>query len=494
MPKPNQPDPPAPMRLNFGTGNASPRAAALLRVPMLSGSNQHGAVRVHETSSKKKKHLSAWAVFKMLPKEVYIVLLIDLLNSYRSFGFRSVQYIYLVNEFGVSDLDAGKLLGVQAWLMVVFGMLGAMLVDSWGVRNTAITALSVAAVSRGLLAFGQERNTMVFALIALAPFGEAVLSTGIYTVALKKLTTPTTRGLAFSVQYGVFNLAGALADVAADTLRKTDIMLPRWLPGLGGSYWPGLRVHALHASAHDGARAPLPTGTYWSGLRVHVFFTWLAVLAALAVSVACLYDTVLVPLDEDEREAAKGSASPGPVTSPLLAELRHSANEAERARGYAVRIAPKTAAAQPPPLPTVSESEDEDEDDQDEASNYEAFEERSSAAASGGSKGGGAGAGAAPQRQRRRRRATALTAARRLVASWLRLAQEHASSAGKSLLELIGMRAFWRALWLSCCLLFVSKQVLACACLCLPASTCDYLWLPMITCDCLCFFVPTECH
>ena len=474
MPKPlqsSQPDPPppaAPMRLNFGTGNASPRAAALLRVPMLSGSNQHGAVRVHETSSKKKKHLSAWAVFKMLPKEVYIVLLIDLLNSYRSFGFRSVQYIYLVNEFGVSDLDAGKLLGVQAWLMVVFGMLGAMLVDSWGVRNTAITALSVAAVSRGLLAFGQERNTMVFALIALAPFGEAVLSTGIYTVALKKLTTPTTRGLAFSVQYGVFNLAGALADVAADTLRKTDIMLPRWLPWLGG--------------------------TYWSGLRVHVFFTWLAVLAALAVSVACLYDTVLVPLDEDEREAAKGSASPGPVTSPLLAELRHSANAAERARGYAVRIAPKTAAAQPPPLATASESEDEDEDDQDEASNYEAFEERSSAAASGGSKGGGGGAGAAPQRQRRRRRATALTAARRLVASWLRLAQEHASSAGKSLLELLGMRAFWRALWLSCCLLFVSKQVLACACLCLPASTCDYLWLPMVACDCLCFFVPTECH
>ena len=306
-PKPSQPpDPPAPMRLNFGTGNASPRAAALLRVPMLSGSNQHGAVRVHETSSKKKKHLSAWAVIKMLPKEVYIVLLIDLLNSYRSFGFRSVQYIYLVNEFGVSDLDAGKLLGVQAWLMVVFGMLGAMLVDSWGVRNTAITALSVAAVSRGLLAFGQERNTMVFALIALAPFGEAVLSTGIYTVALKKLTTPTTRGLAFSVQYGVFNLAGALADVAADTLRKTDIMLPRWLPWLGG--------------------------TYWSGLRVHVFFTWLAVLAALAVSVACLYDTVLVPLDEDEREG-EGDALGDEPTRPaagLPGESGHGGGAGER--------------------------------------------------------------------------------------------------------------------------------------------------------------------
>jgi hypothetical protein len=76
----------------------------------------------------------------------------------------------------------------------------------------------------------------------------------------------------------------------------------------------------------------------------------------------------------------------------------------------------------------------------------------------------------------------------------LRLAQEHASSAGKSLLELLGMRAFWRALWLSCCLLFVSKQVLACACLCLPASTYDYLWLPMVACDCLCPLIATDRH
>jgi len=81
------------------------------------------------------------------------------------------------------------------------------------------------------------------------------------------------------------NLAGALADVPADTFRKTDIE---------------------------------------SAVRTGRTFAWLAVLAALAVSVACLYDTVLVLFDEDEREAAKGSASPGPVTCPLLAELCHS--------------------------------------------------------------------------------------------------------------------------------------------------------------------------
>ena len=53
-----------------------------------------------------------------------------------------------------------------------------------------------------------------------------MLSTGIYTVALKKLTTPATRGFAFGVQYGIFNFAGALADVAADLLRTHDFEVP----------------------------------------------------------------------------------------------------------------------------------------------------------------------------------------------------------------------------------------------------------------------------
>ena len=55
-------------------------------------------------------------------------------------------------------------------------------------------------VSRAVLTFGRSRDALLLALIGLSPFGEAVLSTGIYTVALKKLTTPATRGFAFGVQ------------------------------------------------------------------------------------------------------------------------------------------------------------------------------------------------------------------------------------------------------------------------------------------------------
>ena len=45
-----------------------------------------------------------------------IVLLLEFLNSFRSFGLRFVQYNYITNEFGVSDTQAGALLGVKGFV------------------------------------------------------------------------------------------------------------------------------------------------------------------------------------------------------------------------------------------------------------------------------------------------------------------------------------------------------------------------------------------
>ena len=193
----------------------SPTSSTLLREPLLrSTTPQRLNVRVRSSGSRGRisadksaealadAPLAAPSIFS-LPKELLVVLLIDFLNSYRSFGFRSVQYQYLTNEFGLSDLETGSLLGVQAWFLVIFGMIGAMLVDTMGVRKTALAALSVATISRAILTFGQSTFSLKVALLGLSPFGEAVLSTGIYTVALKKLTTPREASASQTVELSV---------------------------------------------------------------------------------------------------------------------------------------------------------------------------------------------------------------------------------------------------------------------------------------------------
>ena len=135
----------------------SPKASTLLREPLLRGSAQQVSVRMlRRRSTTESADCGSFLrrgaeSLQQLPREVWVVLLIDFLNSYRSFGFRSVQYQYMVNEFGLSDVETAYWLGVQSWLLVIFGMLGAVLVDAYGVRRTALASLSVAVVSRAVL-------------------------------------------------------------------------------------------------------------------------------------------------------------------------------------------------------------------------------------------------------------------------------------------------------------------------------------------------------
>ena len=90
-------------------------------------------------------------------------------------------------------------MGVKGIVDIIFGLMGSILVDIFGVRRVSIVALSVAIVGRSLLAFGRTTAALYPALFFFSPFGDALLSVGLYKVALKKLTTPLTRPLAFAV-------------------------------------------------------------------------------------------------------------------------------------------------------------------------------------------------------------------------------------------------------------------------------------------------------
>jgi len=54
------------------------------------------------------------ADFLALPPQVFVIFFLEFLNSYRNFGLRFVQYQYISNEFGMTDVQTGSLLGVRA--------------------------------------------------------------------------------------------------------------------------------------------------------------------------------------------------------------------------------------------------------------------------------------------------------------------------------------------------------------------------------------------
>ncbi|KAL3786459.1 hypothetical protein ACHAW5_003526 [Stephanodiscus triporus] len=102
-----------------------------------------------------------------------------------------------------------------------FGLVGSILVDIYGVRRVSMVSLSVAMVGRTLIAFGRTKGALYLTLYFFSPCGDALLSIGLYKVALKKLTTPLTRPLGFALSYSIFNLAGAFSLVLIDLFRSS---------------------------------------------------------------------------------------------------------------------------------------------------------------------------------------------------------------------------------------------------------------------------------
>ena len=243
---------------------------------------------VHENDAKQQQaHLSgreSLLRFLLLPRQVLIVLTLEFLNSFRSFGLRFVLYNYVTNEFGISDVKAGALLGIKGFVDILFGLLGSILVDVIGVRRISIIAMSVAIIGRTLLAFGRTTGSLYAALFLFSPCGDALLSVGLYRVALKKLTTPLTRPLGFALSYAASNLAGALADLLVDKMRSTleDIQIEE------NGYFSGV----------------------FTPLRQFIVVTWVIVLITFTIAYCFLEDwSVIDPNDLDDDEKRKQASS-----------------------------------------------------------------------------------------------------------------------------------------------------------------------------------------
>lgn len=161
-----------------------------------------------------------------------------LLNSYRSNGLSNVRYLLLTNDYGLTDTEAGGILSINDTTNTIGSILGSIIVDTIGVKKTAVWALSVALVARTMITFGTSTWILYIQVLFLGPLGDSLLSTGLYTVALKKLTTMQTRTIAFAIGYTIDNLAGAMSQASADYFRRNTYTI-------FGHQYTGLRVHLM---------------------------------------------------------------------------------------------------------------------------------------------------------------------------------------------------------------------------------------------------------
>mmetsp|Transcript_38110 Transcript_38110/g.61701 ORF Transcript_38110/g.61701 Transcript_38110/m.61701 type:complete len:515 (+) Transcript_38110:172-1716(+) len=203
----------------------SGKTAELMAAPYRSLEESHvdqisveNAQTAEKATSKCCRFLGPFATLKGAPKELFIIYLLKILESYAYFAQSFILVIFLSEEFGFSDAHAAWIYSLSGLSIGVLSFFVGFIVDNLGVRATLIIGMACVTVARVIIAFSHSSIVIIVTLLSLQSFGTS-LGIPVMTIGIRRYTNSTNRTPAFSLFYIVMNVAALLAGVAVDGFR-----------------------------------------------------------------------------------------------------------------------------------------------------------------------------------------------------------------------------------------------------------------------------------
>ena len=156
------------------------------------------------TISSKLKTLSS------CPRELYVNFVLKFLESYSYFTVSQILVLYLHEEFGTSDIEAGTAYGCWGLSITFWGIIASSFNDLLGVRNSLMVGFSISTIATAILATVRDKQFLYLTLFCFYPLGTA-MGIPMLTVGIRRYTNEQNRGFAFGLYYSVMNIAAFLS-------------------------------------------------------------------------------------------------------------------------------------------------------------------------------------------------------------------------------------------------------------------------------------------
>jgi len=171
------------------------------------------------------------------PRALWGVNISYLLEGFCYFGVLGYLAMYFNEYVGLSDAQAGPMVGVLTWGITLSMFFFGGRADKWGVRTALIASILLMIVGRAVLAIGPSLglagglwSPLFFTSLLSLLF--VILGYGMYQpaayAAVRQFTTPKTAGMGYAMLYALMNLGGWLPTFFTP-IRKTV--------GISGAYW-----------------------------------------------------------------------------------------------------------------------------------------------------------------------------------------------------------------------------------------------------------------
>lgn len=156
-----------------------------------------------------------FAALRLAPRELRLVYVLKLLESFADFSTALNFVLYLTNDFGLSDLEAGTYYGAWGVVTSIYGMMLGPAIDRLGVRWSLVAGGSLLTFGRALMAIATTRAQVIVAAFMVQPMGMA-LAIPVLSIAIRRTTNDANRSTAYGVFYAVMNVGALLSGLGTD--------------------------------------------------------------------------------------------------------------------------------------------------------------------------------------------------------------------------------------------------------------------------------------
>jgi len=144
------------------------------------------------------------------PRELWLIFFLKYLESYAYFVLSYTLILFLSDEFGFTDEEAGWAYGIFGMLITVYGFFMGSMIDNLGVKWSLVGGMSILFFARLALTITTDVRTILSILFTALPLG-ASMGIPVMQIAIKRYTKTVNRTVSFSIFYVMMNLAAITA-------------------------------------------------------------------------------------------------------------------------------------------------------------------------------------------------------------------------------------------------------------------------------------------
>jgi MFS family permease len=185
-----------------------------------------------------RRYFLDFKVLKDCKREYWTIQVINLLDSFAYFAFLNIAVVFLSENIGFSDVNAGYVFAVFTTTVTLMLFFSGFITDSLGIKKALYVSMALLLVSRGGIAICgffpdiPYRTTIIWPLFFLLAPGVAMVQT-VFQAAIRRYTSNRSRSAGFSMWYLIMNIGAALGGFVIDFVRlvlKTD---NTWIINIG---------------------------------------------------------------------------------------------------------------------------------------------------------------------------------------------------------------------------------------------------------------------